>query len=160
MALHYSGEVTPFFGRQMIDELYGPMFAGFRVIIVAPDALKKEDWTSKRNENAVVWLTKSVMKTYAINPKKVVLTGFSMGGIGTWQIANRNQDLFTSAVPIAGEPGGNEIEWTIPVLAIHSTADSVLPFTKTAKHVEQLKSQGKNVERLTLTKPSRHKEEE
>ena len=67
---------------------------------VAPDALGG-DWTDAKNEQAAVWLVKSAMKTYAIDPKRVVVTGFSLGGQGTWFLASRHQDVFTAAIPVA-----------------------------------------------------------
>jgi predicted peptidase len=100
-----------------------------------------------------------MMKSYPINSKKVLLTGFSMGGEGTWYLAGRHQDLFTAAIPIAGAPD-NTVNWSIPLLAIHSTADTVLPYAKTAKHVENLKNQGAPVELLTVTNHSHYKTDE
>jgi predicted peptidase len=146
VALHYGGDVTPFYGRGMIDELVGRAFGELAPVIVAPDALGGGDWTTPQNEQAVVWLTRSVMKSYPIDPKQVVLTGFSMGGQGTWFIGGRHQDLFTAAIPVAGEPRGGVLEWTVPVYVLHSENDTVLPLGPTRRHVEQLKAKGANIE--------------
>lgn len=48
-----------------------------------PDSLGG-DWTTAQNGAAVVWLTRAIMKRYAVDPGKVVLSGYSMGGVGTW----------------------------------------------------------------------------
>jgi predicted peptidase len=149
VALHYGGEVTPFYGRGMIDGLVGPALQDLRAVVIAPDSLGG-DWTSARNEDAVVWLTRSVIKSYAIDPKKVALTGFSMGGQGTWFIGSRHQDLFTAAIPVAGEPAGG-LDWKIPIYVIHSRKDEVIPIEPTRKHLEQLKAQGVKVEFKEVT---------
>lgn len=140
VALHYGGEVTPFYGRGMIDGLVEPALKDLRAVVIAPDSLGG-DWTSPRNEKAVVWLTRSIMKSYAIDPKKVLLTGFSMGGQGTWSIGSRYQNLFTAAIPVAGEPAGG-LDWKIPVYVIHSPKDEVVPIAPTRNHVERLKAKG------------------
>src|SRR3954470_13385084 len=58
VALHYGGEVTPFYGRGMIDELVEPGLHDLGAVVIAPDSLGG-DWTSTVNEQAVVWLTRS-----------------------------------------------------------------------------------------------------
>ncbi|MDQ5827429.1 MAG: dienelactone hydrolase family protein [Chloroflexota bacterium] len=148
VALHYgySGRLTPHYGRGMLNELVKPAFEELGAVIIAPDVLGGGDWNTRQNEQAVVWLTKSAMKSYPINPKKVLITGFSMGAIGTWYIGVRHQDLFTAAIPIAGKPADEDSKWTIPVYVIHSTKDAVLPIGPTKKYVEKLKVNGANVE--------------
>ena len=150
MALHYGGNVTPFYGRGVIEGLVGPAFADLGAIIVAPDAQGDSPWTSEKNEQAVIWLTQNVMKTHSINPKKIVLTGFSMGGEGTWYIGSRHQDLFTAAIPVAGRPAGGK-DWKIPVYAIHSRKDEVVPIGPAEEHVKALKAKGASVEWKVLT---------
>ncbi|MGL4422458.1 MAG: hypothetical protein ACRCZF_17455, partial [Gemmataceae bacterium] len=116
LALHYgySGvKPKPYTGRGMI-EAFRPGLVGLNAIIVAPDVMSG-DWTDIQNEQAAVWLTKSVIKTYTIDEKKVVITGFSLGGEGTWFIGSRHQDLFTGAIPVAAPVAGAKTSWKIPV---------------------------------------------
>ena len=37
------------------------------------------------------------------NPTKVAVTGFSMGGRGSWQYAAKFPDRFTAAMPVAAQ---------------------------------------------------------
>ncbi len=144
VVLHYGGDVTPFYGREMIDDLVTPALSSLGAVVVAPDALAG-DWTSLQNEKAVIWLTQSIMRSYSIDSKKVLLTGYSMGGKGTWFIGSRNQNLFTAAIPVAGEPAGG-LDWKIPVYVIHSRKDEVIPIAPARRHVDQLKAKGVNAE--------------
>ena len=45
-----------------------------------------------------------VMTAYATDPKRVVLTGLSMGGRGSWELSAVQPGLFAAVVPICG-PG-------------------------------------------------------
>ncbi|HEX8564630.1 MAG TPA: dienelactone hydrolase family protein [Pyrinomonadaceae bacterium] len=148
IALHYgySGKLTPFYGGSFVKQLVKPAFEELDAVIIAPDVLSDGDWTTQTNEQAVVWLTQIVLKLYPVNPKKVLITGFSMGAIGTWYIGKRHQDLFTAAIPVGGKPVDGDLNWTIPVYVIHSKKDEILPFEPTQKYVEKLKANGANIE--------------
>jgi predicted peptidase len=142
LLLHYGYDGAtpdPYTGGDMI-EAFRPGLRKLGAIVVAPDALGG-DWTSSRNEQAAIWLTKSVMNSYAIDPKKVVITGFSMGGAGTWFIGSRHQNLFTAAIPVAAPvAGGND--WKIPVYVIHSDKDAVVSYSGAKSHADAVKGKG------------------
>ncbi|HEX7841570.1 MAG TPA: hypothetical protein VF469_29070 [Kofleriaceae bacterium] len=144
VVLHYAGEVTPFYGRGMIEYLAEPAFRPLHAILVAPDSLGG-DWTTEQNGAAVVWLTRAVMRSYAVDSRKVALSGYSMGGIGTWFIGARNQDLFTAAIPVASQPAGDS-DWKIPLYVIHSRNDEVLPIAPIRDHVHKLEASGTRIE--------------
>ncbi len=146
VALHDTSDGTPFYGRGMIDAVVKPGFDSLGVIAVAPDALDGGDWTTVGNETAVVWLTQCLQKSYAIDAKKVLLTGFGKGSQGTWAIAGRHQDLFAAALSIAGGPAAGETSWKIPLYVIHSQNDEVVPLPPTQRSIEALKAKGANVE--------------
>lgn len=38
-------------------------------------------------------------RTYRIDPARTLLTGYSMGAMGTWYLAARHQDIFRAAIP-------------------------------------------------------------
>ncbi len=146
MALHYGGDVTPHYGAGLIDFLVEPGLGELGAIIVAPDALGGGDWTTSKNEQAVEWLTRSIMASYAVDPKKVAITGYSMGGEGAWYIGGRHQDLFTAVIPVEGDPAGKNLEWTVPIYVIHSWDDEIISSGPVEEHVKQLKEQGAPVE--------------
>ena len=73
-------------------------------------------------------LTDKVLKEFPINERQVYVMGLSMGGMGTFEIANRKPGLFAAAIPICG--GGSPE--TAPVLAkvnwwvFHGAKDDVV----------------------------------
>jgi len=149
--LHYGydgAKPRPYTGKGMI-EAFRSGLAGLKAIVIAPDALGGS-WTDARNERAAVWLTKSTMKTYAIDGKKVLITGFSLGGEGAWFIGSRHQDLFTGAVPVAAPVAGGDVAWNIPVYVIHSDKDQIVSYHSAKKHADALKGKGAKLEFKTV----------
>jgi len=54
-----------------------------------------------------------VRTQYTIDPQRIYLTGYSMGGEGTWSLAAKHSDLFAAIVPICP---GSDLE-LVPKLA-------------------------------------------
>jgi predicted peptidase len=151
LALHYGydgAKPSPYTGKGMI-EAFRTGLADLNAVIIAPDALGGS-WTDARNETAAVWLTRSAMKTYAIDPKKVVITGFSLGGEGAWFIGSRHQNLFTGVIPVAAPQAGGDAEWRVPVYVIHSDSDEVIAYNSARKHADRVKGKGAKLEFKTV----------
>jgi len=158
LALHYGYDgpkPAPHTGKGIIDA-FRPGLAGLNAVVIAPDALGGR-WTDAQNEQAAVWLTKSAMASYAIDPKRVVVTGFSLGGEGAWYIGSRHQDLFTGAIPVGGRVAGGDAEWKIPVYVIHSDADEIVSYKAAKSHADALKAKGAKLEFKTIAGLSHYK---
>jgi predicted peptidase len=156
LALHFGVQGGPsrFAGRNLLQLLIGPGLAELGAILVAPDALDGEPWSSPRNDEAVLRLLDSVMRVYRVDPKKVIVTGFSMGGAGTWHLAGKHPERFSAAVPVAGRPPAALDAWRVPVFAVHSRRDTVVPIQATESRIEELKQRGVRAELLTLARPT------
>ena len=80
------------------------------------------------------------------DPARVYLTGLSMGGFGTWDLAARMPERFAAILPICG---GYD-ERTAPRLAplptwvVHGDADKVVPVERSRSMVAALKAAGGN----------------
>ena len=149
LALHFGGDPDGA-GRAMIDILIQPALGDLGAVIVAPDSLAG-GWSSARNEQAVNALLAAVEKSYAIDQKKVIVTGFSMGGAGTWYWADKYPDRFSAAVPVSGTPPSNGSTWRVPVFAVGSRADTVHPIGPTEQRIAELKARGINAQIVVLT---------
>lgn len=66
---------------------------------------------------------------WKIDPERIYLTGFSMGGFGTWETAIRYPDRFAAIAPVAGgcRETGPERFGDLPVWAFHGELDEVVP---------------------------------
>jgi poly(3-hydroxybutyrate) depolymerase len=152
LALHFGvrGAEAAGAGGEVVQILIGPALAELGAIIVAPDSVRG-DWSSAENEKAVNTLLDMVMAHYAIDKKKVAVTGFSMGGAGAWHFAEKFPERFSAAIPVAGRPPASASGWRLPVLAIHSRDDQVAPFGPTQTRIAELQKAGVDAKLITLT---------
>ena len=150
LVLHYGYQgpkPNAYTGAKVMEALIGGV-QEIGGIAIAPDVVGG-DWRSANNEQSAVWLVKSAMKTYNIDANQVYVTGFSMGGAGTWHVAGRHQDLFTGAIPVAAPVTGTT-QWKIPVYAIHSKQDEVVSFSAAKKHVASIEAAGGTIQFKTV----------
>jgi predicted peptidase len=152
LALHFGvrGGDAAGAGGDVVQILIGPGLAELGAIIVAPDSVRG-DWSSGENEKAVNALLDMVLARYAIDRKKVVVTGYSMGGTGSWHFAEKFPDRFGAAIPVAGRPPASAAGWRLPVMAIHSRDDQVSPFGPTEARIAELQKAGVNAKLVALT---------
>lgn len=149
LALHFGGNPNGA-ALGLVTVLVGPALADLGAIIVAPETMDR-GWNSAANERAVTALLDAVQASYRIDTRRVVVTGFSMGGAGTWHFASRFPERFSAAIPMAGQPLADIGAWKMPVLAIHSRDDEVVPIGPAEARIKELKSAGVRAEMIVLT---------
>lgn len=93
---------------------------------------------------AVLEIVEQVRETYSIDPGRIYLTGYSMGGYGTWNLLMNHPDMFAAAVPMcgAGDPNKAGIIKDIPIWAIHGAKDPVVPVEGSREMAAALKAVG------------------
>jgi len=155
LALHYGGEPFDSSGRGVIELLVGPALADLGAVIVAPDALVS-GWDAPVNEAAALDLLDRVARRYDTDPARVVVTGFSMGGAGTWHFASAHPERFSAALPVAGRPPASEGNWRVPVFAVGSRRDAVVPIGPTVERIAELKAKGLTAEMVILETPTHY----
>jgi poly(3-hydroxybutyrate) depolymerase len=140
--LHWGGPAQPYRGEAILSGLALPALGSLGAIMAAPDC-PDQSWTTERSENTILELMDSLQRFYSIDPDRCLITGYSMGAIGTWHMAASYQERFAAALPIAATPPQvtTRTTWRIPIYVIHSTHDEVFPLKATQQVVEQLHSQ-------------------
>ena len=84
-----------------------------------------------RAMSAVEGAIEHLIESENIDPSRVYLTGLSMGGFGSWDLASRHPDWFAAVVPICG--GGDPsfasriADSGVPIWTVHGDADRVVP---------------------------------
>jgi len=154
LALHFGGNPSGA-ALGLVNVLVGPALVDLGAIIVAPESMDR-GWNSTANERAVTALLDAVQASYRVDTRRVVVTGFSMGGAGTWHFASRFPGRFSAAMPMAGRPPDDLAAWKMPVLAIHSRNDEVVPIGPAEARIKELKSSGVRAEMIVLTGIAHH----
>ena len=146
IALHYAGPATPFFGASILTGLIEPGLRELGAIIAAPDC-QAGTWDNERSEDQVLELIELLTGYYPIDPKSILLTGYSIGGIGTWYIGSSNQTVFAAAIPMAARPprSAAQTNWTLPLHVIHGRRDELFPIQDTRDIVQELVLQGAEI---------------
>jgi predicted peptidase len=146
ISLHYGGHGIPYYGELMLRELIYPSLRSLRAVIAAPDCPGK-DWTLAESSNFVLDLLAHLKDQYDIDPKKILITGYSLGGIGAWQMAYYHPDLFSGAIVMAAQPPEwiSVGEWSVPLYVIHGREDEHFGIVNTTRMVVQLEEAGKDV---------------
>ena len=97
-------------------------------------------------------LIDKVVEEYNVSKDRIVLTGGSMGGFGTWEMALTYRNFFAGIAPIAG----GVFSWrcknllTTPVYAVHGGSDSVVPPIYSKLMVDATNKSGGNAKLVVL----------
>lgn len=81
-----------------------------------------------------------VKKTLRVDPKRIYITGLSLGGFGAWTTLGAYPEVFAGAIPICA--GGNALTkacgiaaQNVPVWGFHGDKDYIVSYTVTTKMV-------------------------
>jgi len=122
-------------------------------IVVSPQCPLNEWWSVE----VLDALLDDVASRVKADRDRIVVTGLSMGGFGTWNLATAYPDRFAAIAPICG--GGNPLEAGklrgVPVWVFHGAKDPVVPLKSSQDMVDALKACGGNV-RFTVYPDADH----
>lgn len=95
---------------------------------------------------------KQVMTKYNVDPKRVYLTGLSMGGIETWAWAIQDPQSFAAIIPVSanGDPSAVGDLKNIPTWVFHGDQDGTVAYSGDVAMVNALKADGGNVQFTTI----------
>ncbi len=111
-------------------------------VIVSPQCKEKLWWDS----NELYSFLEEVISKNNVDTNRIYLTGLSMGGFGTWDLAIKHPNIFAALAPVCG--GGDtskvcEIK-DVPIWVFHGAKDPVVPIQRSEEMVEALKACGGN----------------
>ncbi len=146
VALHPGGGGTPFYGDEYMRGIFVPGLRELGAITIAPD-VPARSWDAPQSEQAVLALVAAMRQEFAIDPRRIVVVGFSLGGSGAWYLSTHHPDLFSAAIVMAGrtdEPLASLAK--VPTYVIHSRDDQVVPFDQAEQRAEALKKMGRRIQ--------------
>jgi predicted peptidase len=105
----------------------------FPAIIVMPQCREGSDWSANAMQAQVLAALDAATKEFHGDPDRTYLTGFSMGGYGTWNLASRHPERFAALVVVCGG-----ILWppAVAMRELNPFADS--PYALTARNVARI----------------------
>jgi len=134
----------------------------FPFIVISPQCPEQQVWAKE----PLLALLDDVTAKHAVDPRRVYLTGLSMGGYGTWALGLANPERFAAIVPICG--GGQMIGVilgsrdkgpalkSLGVWAFHGAKDNVVPLEESQRMVDALKKAGVADVRFTVYPEAQH----
>jgi predicted peptidase len=127
----------------------------FSFILAAPQCPEGDHWSTR----SLIRLVDALVAEYPVDPQRIYLTGISMGGFGTWDLACEHPERFAAIAPICG--GGEllrsllqtgakrEALQKLPVWAFHGEVDYVVPVEESRRMVEIFRRLGNEHVKLT-----------
>jgi predicted esterase len=102
------------------------------------------DYWGDRAQNDVLDILASLESQYTIDTDREYLTGYSLGGYGTWDFITSHPDKFAAAVPVAGggDPDFADVIKDIPIWAYHSLADADVPVSESRDMINAIRAAG------------------
>jgi len=114
----------------------------FKFIVVSPQCPSTTEWYYNDGiQQKLDKMIDSVISRYPVDVNRIYLTGLSMGGIGTLDLAIRYPARFAALIPIAFriEDGWNLCAIKdIPMWAFHGERDDIIPISKAQAVVNAL----------------------
>jgi predicted peptidase len=101
---------------------------------------------NEESQQLAIQVLETAFERYSVNKRKVYLTGFSMGGLGSWELGIRFHSLFAAVVPVASTRIRSENALPLlkktPVMIFHGTGDLYSPITLARMALKQLRAVG------------------
>lgn len=132
-------------------------------IVLSPQCPVGRGWDA----DALLALLDDVSAKYPVDPSRVCLTGFSMGGFGTWSLGMKHPHRFAAIAPIcgggdlveigAGLPGKRPALQSLPIWVFHGGKDTGVPLSESERMIAAVKRvSGNNDVRLTVYPEAGH----
>lgn len=118
---------------------------GVGSIVVTPSGRGPDGGYAGIAESDTFEVWNAVAHMYPLNPSWVDVSGYSMGGFGTYRLAERYPDLFARAFSVVGEASpasGLPSLRNVPVLAWNATADELVPIDETIRNTQEMTADG------------------
>lgn len=133
-----------------------PWIDQYPCFLLAPQCPLEMNWSAPANrleatENndqsllvQIHQMIQNVSNEYPIDQRRIYITGYSMGGFGTWSMIDRYPETFAAAVPICsgGKPDTVSRFAQLPIWVAHGDADQIIPVERSRLMVDALRKAG------------------
>ncbi|MFZ5495358.1 MAG: prolyl oligopeptidase family serine peptidase [Verrucomicrobiota bacterium] len=131
-------------------------------IVVSPQCPAGKSW----DDDGVLALIDEISAKHRVDPRRIYLTGLSLGGFGTWSAGLKNPGRFAAIVPVCG--GGQRFDirraarekpaelLSLGIWAFHGAKDPLVPLEESETMVAELKKAGVSDVKLTVYPEAEH----
>ncbi len=123
-------------------------------IVLLPQCRPGKYWSDAVMERMVMREIEQTAGEFKMDPKRIYLTGVSMGGYGVWHFASQYHEKFAALVSICGgsplvngdrfDPIAQKVGDT-PAWVFHGADDKIVPVSESRELVKALKKHQRNV---------------
>ncbi len=126
----------------------------FPFILISPQCPSGSNWSVQ----PLIEMIEDAEKRYQVDPKRIILTGLSMGGYGTWNLATRHPKKFAALVPLCGggTPYLTALIKDIPIWVFHGAKDGAVDIGESQRMVDSLKENGSSKVKFTIYPEAGH----
>ncbi len=112
--------------------------AHYPFIIVSPQCPTDLWWPPEMLDA----LLNEIERVYPIDADRIYVTGLSMGGFGTWDLAIKYPHRFAAIAPMCGGGKPNKVSAIshLPVWVFHGDRDFIVPISRSQEMVNALKA--------------------
>jgi predicted esterase len=99
-------------------------------IVLSPQCKAGEWWSGNAEQNNIDTLLDEHISRFRVDTNRIIITGQSMGGAGTYTSVIRHPDKYAAAVPICGngDTGKAASIAHLPIWIFHGDADNTVPY--------------------------------
>jgi predicted peptidase len=110
-------------------------------VVIAPQCGLDQYWTDEQLTEKVNNLVKKLAKNLPVDDSRIYISGFSMGGYGTWEALSKGSKIYAAGLPISGgaDPAIARSIKKIPIWNFHGDNDTSVSVKNSREIVEALK---------------------
>ena len=115
----------------------------FPFIVISPQCPRGQRWSN----DFLITLLDDIVERYRVDTDRMYLTGLSMGGNGTWNLAFEYPDRFAAIAPVCGWGDSKLVSRVrgIPTWIFHGELDTSVPVKGGTDKVEAIEKDGSKV---------------
>ncbi|MGL1891854.1 MAG: prolyl oligopeptidase family serine peptidase [Spirochaetaceae bacterium] len=153
--LHGAGQRSVYVENLLNDVIFTNIenMDSFPFIVIAPQATYGDWWDPQRLD----LFLDDMIKEFPINPKQIYLTGYSMGGVGTWLWTAESPKRFAAIAPTAGSGFTKDAikMKNLPIWVFHGEEDSAVPIKESEVMYNEINKINEEIE-FTRLKDKNH----
>jgi poly(hydroxyalkanoate) depolymerase family esterase len=141
-------------GYQKNAAKWEPVADTGRFVVVFPNGQNRAwDTGGDKDLNFIKAIINEMNNKYGIDKKRVYVSGFSMGGMMSYVVANKMSDQIAAIAPVSGGGGPSSAKRAMPIIHTHGTTDDVVNYNNTVNTLKQWVPFNKCSSNSKVTKP-------